>query len=235
MDNGDAGTAITGVWTHATGKGYQSDIDSTAKGTGTKYVTWTFNGLPSGEYNVWGTWTAAKNNATNAPFQFYNGSGTTTTVKINQRVAPAAVADGFKWTFLGKVVVNNGWAMVKLANSANGVVVADAIRIVQLPPAAPSGAALLAHATAPAAPVSSFLAFASSGHQHDDDLHALPLPKPAAETQPSSHAAHEQIWSAGDDARPESTLLEDTVNLLSSLRGQSWSTESADLFAEAFA
>jgi hypothetical protein len=234
MDNGDAGNAITGAWTHATGKGYQSDIDSTAKGTGTKYVTWTFNGLPSGEYNVWGTWTAAKNNATNAPFSFFNGSGTTTTVRINQRVAPAAVADGFKWTFLGKVVVNNGWAMVKLANNANGIVVADAIRIVQLPPAAPSGAALLAHATAPAAPVSSFLAFASAGHQHDDDLHALPLPKPAAEPQPSSHAAHEQIWSANDDVRPESTLLDEAASLLSSLRNQPWS-ESADLFAEAFA
>jgi len=226
MDNGDAGNAFTGVWTHATGKGYQSDIDSTAKGNGSKYVNWTFNGLPSGEYNVWGTWTAAKNNASNAPFQFYNGSGTITTVRINQKVAPAAVADGFKWTFLGKVVVNNGWAMVKLANNANGVVVADAIRIVQLPPAAPSGAALLAHATAPAAPVSSFLAFASAGYQHDEGLHALPLPKPAAEPQPSSHTAHEQIWSGHDDVRPESTLLEETVSLLSSLRDQSSDDQS---------
>ncbi len=238
MDNGDAGSAITGAWTHATGKGYQSDIDSTAKGNGTKYVTWTFNGLPSGEYNIWGTWTAAKSNASNAPFSFYNGSGTITTVKKNQRIAPTAVADGFKWTFLGKVVVNNGWVMVKLANNANGTVVADAIRIVQLAPAAPKGAAVLAHGSVAelarvrasdgslaTSATSSLIALASAGHEHQGGLHALPVPKPAAEP---SQPAHDQIWSRPEDVRPESALLDEAVNLLSSLRGSS-SDEATEL------
>ncbi len=220
IDNGDAGNSIAGAWTRTTGKGYQSDIHSTTKGTGSKSVTWTFNGLPSGEYNVWGTWTAAQSNASNAPFQFFNGSGTITTVRANQRVAPTAVADGFKWTFLGKAVVNSGWVMVKLANNANGTVVADAIRIVQLPPAAPGGAAVLAHGAAPAS-VGSLLALASARHKHEGGLHALPLPKPAAQAeQPtSSHnqSAHDLVWSRNEDVRPESALLEDAVSLLSTL------------------
>jgi hypothetical protein len=220
MDNGDAGHAITGVWTRATGRGYENDIDSTAKGNGSKYVTWTFNGLPSGEYNVWGTWTAAKGNASNAPFSFFNGSGSITTVRANQRVAPTATADGYRWTFLGKVVVNAGWVMVKLANNANGTVVADAIRIVQLPPAAAAGAAH-AHGAAHAN-VGSLLAFASAGHDHEGGLHALPLPKPApAPSQPTmtnSRAVHEFVWSRDQDVRTESAALEDAVSLLESLR-----------------
>jgi hypothetical protein len=223
LDNGDAGTAITGAWTRATGKGYQSDIDSTTKGNGSKAVTWTFNGLPNGEYNVWGTWTAAKNNATNAPFLFFNGSGTATTVKINQRVAPTATADGYKWKFLGKAMVSNGWVMVKLTNAANGVVVADAIRLVQLPPAAARGAEMLIGA--PAAPkVSSLLVLASAGHDHDEgegSLHALPAPQPAAASvSPSSQsrAAHDLLWSRSEDVAPEQALLDDAVSLLSSLR-----------------
>ncbi len=229
IDNGDAGNAITGAWTRTAGKGYQSDIHSTAKGNGSKSVAWTFTGLPSGQYNVWGTWTAAKSNASNAPFQFFNGSGTITTIRANQRVAPTAVADGFKWRFLGKVVVAKGWVMVKLANNANGTVVADAIRIVQLPPAAPGGATILAHASAPAS-LGSLLEFASAGtkpgpgsgfERHDEDLHALPLPKhspqgqqPALSRHPS---AHDLLWSRNDDVRPESALLEDAASLLSSL------------------
>ena len=224
LDNGDAGVAFTGAWTRTTGKGYQSDIHSTAKGNGSRYATWTFNDLPSGQYNVWGTWAANKNNATNAPFQFFNGSGNITTVRINQRIAPAAVADGFKWTFLGKVVVNEGWAMVKLANNANGVVVADAIRIVQLPPAAASGAELFVHGSNRAR-IGNLLAFASAAHDEHGGLHALPLPQPAALPAQASASHNRQsddaYWNRNEDVRPESDLLEEAANLLSSLRTQS--------------
>ena len=229
IDNGAAGHSIVGAWTRTTGKGYQGDIHSTTKGNGSRSVTWTFNGLPAGEYNVWGTWTAASNNASNAPFQFYNGSGTITTVRANQRVAPAATADGFKWTFLGKAIVNNGWAMVKLANNANGIVVADAIRIVQLPPAAPSGAAVLFHGAAPES-IGSLLAFASAGTKRE--LHVSPQPKltPQAEQATPSHnpSAHDLIWSRDEDVRPESGLLDDAVSLLSALRS-SHSDDAAEL------
>jgi hypothetical protein len=231
IDNGDAGWAVTGTWTRTTGKGYESDIHTTAKGNGTKYVTWTFNGVPDGQYNIWGTWAAAKTNATNAPFQFYNGSGNITTVKINQRVAPAAVADGFKWTFLGKVVANNGWVMVKLANNANGVVVADAIRIVQLPPAA-STAADSPGSGARQAGLGSLLVFASALHDDDGHVHGLPVPaRPAPAAQPSairSQPSHDLVFSRDEDVRPESALLEEAVNLLGALSSAS-SEESSEL------
>ncbi|MCI0357115.1 MAG: choice-of-anchor D domain-containing protein [Planctomycetaceae bacterium] len=219
VDNGNPGSKLTTGWTRTTGKGYASDIHSTAKGTGGKSAIWTFTNLPNGEYNIWATWTAASTNASNAPFHFYNGSGTAMSVLKNQRVAPTAIADGFKWAFLRKVVVNNGWVSVKLTNKANGTVVADAIRIVQLPQASPSAAAVMAKDIAPAARVSSFLAFASAGQEHVD-LHALPLPKPVVEPQPfssTSQAVHETIWNRPGELSVEQSLLDQAADLLAEL------------------
>ena len=223
-DNGNVGCTLTTGWTRTAGKGYAGDIHTAAKGTGGKSATWTFTNLPNGEYNIWGTWTAAGANATNAPFSFYNGSGTAMSVLKNQRVAPASLADGYKWTFLRKVVVNNGWVSVKLTNKANGTVVADAIRIVQIPQAVPSHAPPTASGSWQESWQeswrSSFFALASAG-QEREDLHALPLPKPASGSQPASSislAAHELVWNRPDDLAAKRALVEEASDLLAQLR-----------------
>jgi hypothetical protein len=229
IDNGDAGSSITGAWNHITGTGYEADMHRTAKGNGTRHVRWTFTGLPSGKYNVWATWTANSKNATNAPFSFYSGNGKALVAKVNQRIAPTVSADGANWKFLKQITVNNGWAMVKLTNAANGPVVADAIRLVQVPPAAPA-AAMHVHTASPGtSSKTSLYLLASSSHAEHQEPHALPLPKPSAnDPAPSSrHAAHEAFWSQPSDVGPELAVLEETLSLLSEARSNTDAAEFA--------
>lgn len=132
LDNGDAGHTRSAGWNRIAGRGVQSDIDQSAKGTGGNYSTWSFPSLPNGKYQVYASWTGASTNASNAPFTIYNGSTPVSTVRANQRVASSGlVADGASWRFLGTVTITAGRLNVRLSNAADGAVVADAIRIVQ--------------------------------------------------------------------------------------------------------
>jgi hypothetical protein len=104
------------------------------------------------------------------------------------------------------------------------VVVADAIRIVQLPPAAPSGAEFVGNSHHRAG-IGSLLAFASAAHNEHGDLHASPLPGPASQPAQASASHNRQsddaYWNRNEDVRPESDLLEEAASLLSSLRSPS--------------
>jgi hypothetical protein len=132
IDNGAAGHSRSSGWTTSTGRGVASDIDQSAKGTGANSSTWSFTTLPSGIYQVYASWTGGSTNATNAPFTLYNGSTPTATIRMNQRVASSGLtADGASWKYLGNVTVTAGRLNVRLSNAADGLVVADAIRIVQ--------------------------------------------------------------------------------------------------------
>jgi hypothetical protein len=228
IDDGGTGNTLTAGWTHKAGSGFESDTHTAAKGTGSQQAHWTFTSLPSGDYNVWGTWTAASSNATSAVFSFYNGTGPLPTKTVNQRIAPASpTMDGAKWVFLGTISVASGWMQVRLSNKANGTVVADAIRIVQQPPAAPTAAQLLVQAGSDdhsgAAAILASLASSAGYANHPD---ALPLPtwegeapaEPTAAHQPTScsyQAGHEHVWSHPEDVAPEQALLEETLSLLS--------------------
>jgi HYDIN/CFA65/VesB-like, Ig-like domain len=54
---------------------------------------------------------------------------------VNQKIAPSGLsADGARWKLLGTIIVNSGQLVAKLANSANGLVTADAIRIERVIP-----------------------------------------------------------------------------------------------------
>ena len=76
---------------------------------------------------------AAATNASNAPFTVYNGSTPVTTIRTSQRVnATGLTADGANWKLLGTVTVTGGRLNVRLNNQADGAVVADAIRILQI-------------------------------------------------------------------------------------------------------
>jgi hypothetical protein len=137
LDNGAAGHTKSGSWTRVSNQGFEKDLDRAAKGNGTTSSTWSFPSLPNGTYQVYGTWTGASTQATNAPFTLYNGSTPVSTVKVNQRVASSGVnADGANWKLIGTVKVTGGRLNVRLSNAADGQVVADAIRIVRTASAA---------------------------------------------------------------------------------------------------
>lgn len=134
LDNGDAGTSVTSGWTRTTGKGVAKDLQSTSAGNGSRVATWSFTGLPSGEYKVFGTWVAASVNANNAQYQIASGGQTLSSIRVNQRIAPAGhPAGGIAWKLLGTVTITGSEVTVKLNNLANGTVVADAIRLERTP------------------------------------------------------------------------------------------------------
>ncbi len=238
VDNGAGGSKLTMGWTRATGSGYEGDLHTALKGTGGKQATWTFTGLAKGQYNVWVTYTASGKNATNAPFSIQTGRGSTPVVKVNQRFAPTQIAAGAKWRFLTKVNVVNGWALVRLTNNANGNVVADAVRLVKLPAAAPlpASAALpasvpLATSVANAKPQLSartFLAFASGANPQGPSTSSATQTAPQVES-PAPGAAHDQVFGGDSDVGPESVLLEDAVSLLSEIHGSASKDGSSSL------
>jgi len=132
LDNGATGFTKSGAWTTVAGRGVASDMNLATRGTGSSSATWSFTSIPSGKYQVYGSWLGAGTNATNAPFTLYNGSTPVSTVHVSQRVNSSGLtADGANWKLLGTVTVTGGRLNVRLNNQADGAVVADAIRIIQ--------------------------------------------------------------------------------------------------------
>ena len=133
LDNGAAGYSQSGAWSTITGRGVASDMSQAARGTGSTSATWSFASIPNGKYQVYGSWLGASTNASNAPFTLYNGSTPVTTFRASQRVNSSGLAaEGANWKLLGTVTVTAGRLNVRLNNQADGTVVADAIRIVQV-------------------------------------------------------------------------------------------------------
>jgi hypothetical protein len=130
-DSGPGFTTTAG-WSTATG-GFQNGIHFHAAGTASDTATWTFTGLPAGTYRVSATWTPAANRATNAPYTVFNGASAYPTVLVNQQLAPDDFNDnGVFWEDLGGttyVLTGGNNLVVRLAANANGVVIADAIRV----------------------------------------------------------------------------------------------------------
>jgi len=142
VDNGDAGFVKTGQWTYSGLKGYNGDIDSSAKGTGADAATWTFPVTP-GRYLVSATWPATgdtlSSRTTNAPYRVYDGGALVGTVLLNQKPAPNDFTDqGVAWERLdysgngGEFVVSSSSLVVTLSDAADNYVIADAIRIERL-------------------------------------------------------------------------------------------------------
>ncbi|MCO6458616.1 MAG: choice-of-anchor D domain-containing protein [Pirellulaceae bacterium] len=142
IDNGDAGYAQSGGFVRWTGQGFAgsdnvSDVAEASGGGDT--ATWTFNVMPNTTYRVSATWTAASNRASNAPFTISGISGGPVTTLVNQKVSPADFSDaGASWEDLSIVRSDgSGMLVVSLSDTANGNVIADAIRLEPLPAAGP--------------------------------------------------------------------------------------------------
>jgi hypothetical protein len=134
LDDGEAGFATTGAWTTYVGAGFQSDIRRANAGDGSSTATWSFNNLIPGHYQVALTWPYVSTSATNAPFSVarQNSGGTISTASfvVNERTTPSDfTASGVGWKVLGAFDVYGSSVTVKVTNAANGVVLADGVRI----------------------------------------------------------------------------------------------------------
>ncbi len=141
VDNSDAAFSESGT-------GWQGYSDSSSvnggfryctAGTGENTATWTFaNVSPTAHYQVYATWSAAGNRATNAPYTISDGGNLLATVDMNQQFAPGdATIDGQNWASLGVFTAASGTLVIGLSDNANGIVDADAIRIQQIEQVSP--------------------------------------------------------------------------------------------------
>ena len=121
---------------------YNGDFRYCTPGTGANTATWSFTDVdPTAQYQVYATWTAASNRATNAPYTLSDGSNPLAVVDMNQQFAPSdATIGGQGWESLGTYTAASGTLNVSLSDNADGVVVANAVTIVQTqaPSTAPS-------------------------------------------------------------------------------------------------
>jgi hypothetical protein len=134
IDDGAAGFSTTGGWGTQAGLGREGDQRSAAVATNTGNLAsanWNFTNTQAGSYRVAVTWSGMNfNNASNAPFAIYDGNRLVALVRVSQRGAAAGFNDGGSaWVNLGTYNFTSNSIRVVLLNSANGRVVADAVRI----------------------------------------------------------------------------------------------------------
>jgi hypothetical protein len=103
-------------------------------GDGSQRAGWHFDGLPPGRYDVQVTWAPHCQRATNAPYSLFDGPAFLAKVRVNQQLAPygTTVHDAV-YQSLGHFEVQSGVLRVELSNEANNLVVADSVRVVEVP------------------------------------------------------------------------------------------------------
>jgi Calx-beta domain/Dockerin type I domain len=131
-DDGEWGYRERGVWTSGSGgwrgAGTVEDVRTQTPGSGTRTATWTLPVIP-GTYQLFTTWTAGANRATNAPYSIFDGVVSEgPAVLVNQQLAPSQGAFGGKlWNSLGIYTISASSITVTLSDNANGIVVADGV------------------------------------------------------------------------------------------------------------
>ena len=139
VDNADAAyTETGGGWLGwSSSDSYHGDCRYAPAGNGSNTATWTFQDVdPTQQYQVYATWNAAGNHASNAPYTVYDDTTALATVQLNQQSAPTdATIDGWTWQSVGTYQAESGTLVVSLSDDANGYVVADAVRLVEVTPA----------------------------------------------------------------------------------------------------
>ena len=138
VDNADAAYGEIGSgWQGWSETGaYQGDFRYHAAGTSQNAATWTIDCLdPTKQYEVYATWSAQSNRATDAPYTILNGEISLGTVRVNQQLAPAdATYDSQSWKILGTYQFSSGSLTVTLSDDASsGYVIADAVHVVEVP------------------------------------------------------------------------------------------------------
>ncbi|WP_406444395.1 exo-alpha-sialidase [Streptomyces sp. NBC_00631] len=122
---------ISGSWPTATADpGFWSGNYRTAPaGSGERKVRWRPAVPQDGVYEIQASCPPAAGRASNAPYTVVHADGTTT-VRIDQRAAGTPDPRGGTWLALGEFHLRAGLdASIDLTNDADGVVAADAIRL----------------------------------------------------------------------------------------------------------
>ena len=118
-------------------------VHAGVSGSPSALARWDFTALVPGTYEVFATWPHHESRADDAPYtvvtQVAGSQGGFTeessTVRINQKFAPGgAVAAGRPWQSLGVYSTAGTMLRVELGNDADGLVAADAIRVVPVDP-----------------------------------------------------------------------------------------------------
>lgn len=220
IDNGSTGFAVTGTWTRTAYIGREADIQTALKGNGSTTATWTFTGMPAGQYRVHASWTASSLQASDAPFTIHDGDTALSTVDVNQKVASSGFTwSGTNWSNLGTFDITGDTIRVTLTNAANERVVADAVRIERigdLPSNAAAASSVVELAHADVLPV--FVAptsESSSSFNPATPLSAFSFSLSSA-TNPTTavNSALEELFAAAADSRAELLLLDDALDLL---------------------
>ena len=146
IDDADDSFSTTAGWNVYTGNsvisGYNTDLSYALSGDGSETASWTFEGLDPGSYEVAVTWHARDiYRASNAPYSVYDDNDFVFSTRVDQGVEPAAdyvkAGKNFQIIF-ASVDIASGTLVVELTNDADDYVIADAIRIKQLEPSAPT-------------------------------------------------------------------------------------------------
>lgn len=126
IDNVDSPTARVGNWGQlsASVEVIGSDFEYVPAGDGSSTFTWSFSNQV-GFYEVYANWIDHSNRGTNVPYSISTTSGDVV-VRINQK------SGGGEYPLLGVFELPEN-ATVTVSNDADGVVVADAIRIDPIP------------------------------------------------------------------------------------------------------
>lgn len=127
VDNSDtASVTVAGTWATASSPAgfVGGNLRSHIAAATTDSFTWKLNPATSQSYRLYVRYTSAATNSTTATYTVTHAGGTATVV-LNQQ------ADGGQWRPLGTYTFTTGAGHnVKLAAQANGVVIADAVKLV---------------------------------------------------------------------------------------------------------
>ncbi|MCA9091868.1 MAG: VCBS repeat-containing protein [Planctomycetaceae bacterium] len=108
----------------------------------TEEAIWTFDDLIPGEYEIYATWPADSSYATNVPFAVSGDGVPEQVIRVDQTASPNGTSLGGRpWQKISDVSIEpsaidgkSGNLTVRLGNNANGIVVADGLRLVRKSP-----------------------------------------------------------------------------------------------------
>jgi hypothetical protein len=120
----DPEAQFVGEWSASSvGNGYLgTGYRSAPAGDGSLRARWPLGAIPTDSYRVYARWVKRGNRANNAPFEIAHADGTDV-VRVNQRL------DGGTWVLLGTYTLGTD-SRIELSNDANGLVIADAIKLI---------------------------------------------------------------------------------------------------------
>ena len=109
---------------------YRFDTDQTID---SPLAAWRFDDLPDGQYEVLVTWPQSVLRPAIANYSVFDGSEKLGGVDVNQKLAPAGETFGAQqWESIGTFDVTTGALVVELAGQSDGLLAADAVRLVSV-------------------------------------------------------------------------------------------------------